>query len=101
MSDADHATKYGFTVVVAAIPTEAPVSLENDDSNDNPRFGITSIENLGENYFTNAAPCLNDPPDETYSLDLTFNNTLVIAFDVFDFEDDSVTFSFTSDQTDC
>lgn len=101
VSDADHATKYGFTVIVAAIPTEAPVSTEDDDANDNPRHGITSIENLGPNYFTNAAPCLDEVPEEFYELDLTFENELKIPFDATDFEEDQLTFSFTSDAEDC
>ena len=97
VSDADHATKYGFTVVVAPIPEEAPVSTMEDKSNTFPRHGITSIENKGPNYFTNAAPCLDEIPEESYELDLTFNNELKLPFSATDFEEDELTFTFTSD----
>lgn len=82
---------------VAPLPEEAPVSTMSDESNDDPRAGITSIGNLGPNYLTNAAPCLEEIPEESYELDLTFNKELTIPFTAFDFEEDEITLSFTSD----
>jgi len=64
VSDADHATKYGFKVVVAPAPLSISESSECK--------GITSVENLGANYLTNHAPCLITPPEESYEVDLTF-----------------------------
>jgi len=68
-----------------------------DKSNTYPRHGISSIENKGPNYFTNAAPCLDEIPEESYELDLTFNNELKLPFSATDFEKDELTYSFTSD----
>jgi len=109
VSDADHATTYTFTVEVAEIPTDFPPlsiledddcleweELDEDDPNE-PKClwpgvslceGIDEFEELGDDYFINAAPCLLFPPDYTYELDFGANNKVTMFLDSFDWDDD-------------
>jgi len=110
VSDADHGTTYTFTVVVAEKPEDKPPlsikgendecleleELDEDDPNE-PKClrpgvslceGITSFEELGDNFFINAAPCLLFPPDKEYELDFGSNISVTFLLDSYDFDDE-------------
>jgi len=110
VSDADHATTYTFTLEVEDMPEdEPPLSIMGEEDNcleyeeleeDNPNEpeclwpgislceGITSFEELGDNFFINAAPCLLFPPAEETELDFSSNISVTFLLDSYDFDDD-------------